>query len=65
MVNGINSFKEWFRGYDILSLTTLLRSDVKTVLPDVITSDMVMFLSDVDQPEIFTRTAAAYGLTNA
>lgn len=47
---------------DILRLSELLPPDNKIVLPDDVANDMRIFLADVDNPEKFLRTAAAYDM---
>ena len=47
---------------DIIRLSTMMSPDKRIVLPEAIASDMMRFLSGVDEPEKFIRTATAYDL---
>jgi len=50
---------------DMIRLTTLLSPEFSMTLPDAVADDMKLFLTKIDEPEKFIRTAAALNLSDA
>jgi len=49
---------------DVIKLSGLLPAEYKMVLPNTIYNDMKKFFAEVDEPERYVRTAAAYNMSN-
>ena len=47
---------------DILRLSALLSADFKPALPNTVMNDMRRFFAEVEEPEKYTRVAAAYDI---